>query len=102
MVSTGGATPTFTATYGVSADSSFSQESFAEEHGPEFALVSDMARDAIEGVRRRARYTRAETVRNHRTCRLRRRRGDVTYGWTADDPTTEPDYDALVEAVEAA
>jgi peroxiredoxin len=28
--------------------------------------------------------------------------GTVTYDWVADDPTSEPDYDELVDAVEAA
>lgn len=26
--------------------------------------------------------------------------GTVTYSWVADDPTNEPDYDELIEAVE--
>ena len=28
--------------------------------------------------------------------------GVVTYSWVADDSTNEPDYDDLIEAVEAA
>jgi len=28
--------------------------------------------------------------------------GTVTYSWVAEDPTNEPDYGALIEAVEAA
>jgi len=28
--------------------------------------------------------------------------GTVTYSWVADDPTNEPDYDELLEAVESA
>lgn len=26
----------------------------------------------------------------------------MTYAWVADDPTDDPDYDALLDAVEAA
>lgn len=89
--------------FGVSADSSFSQEAFVEEYGLAFELVSDMAGNAIEaydvsldipelglyGVADRAVYV----IDEEKT---------VTYSWIADDPTTEPDYDALIEAVEAA
>jgi peroxiredoxin len=28
--------------------------------------------------------------------------GTVTYTWVADDPTNEPDYDELIEAVQSA
>jgi len=88
---------------GVSADSPFSQGAFADEYGLDFDLVSDMSGEAIEaygitidipelglyGVANRAVYVVDEA-------------GTVTYSWVADDPTNEPDYDALVEAVEAA
>jgi peroxiredoxin len=89
--------------FGVSADSSFSQEAFADEYDLEFDLVSDMNGEAIEaydlaldlpelglyGVANRAVYVLDED-------------GTVTYSWVADDPTNEPDYGALLDAVEAA
>ena len=89
--------------FGISADSPFSQGAFADEYDLDFALVSDMSGEAIEayglsidvpelglyGVANRAVYVLDGA-------------GTVTYGWEADDPTSEPDYDALVEAVEAA
>ncbi|MEF8974442.1 MAG: peroxiredoxin, partial [Haloarcula sp.] len=28
--------------------------------------------------------------------------GEVTYSWVADDPTNEPDYDELLDAVQSA
>jgi peroxiredoxin len=88
---------------GVSADSAFSLNAFREEHGLEFDLVSDMGREAIDaygleididdlglhGVANRAVFVLDES-------------GTVTYVWTTDDPTNEPDYEALLEAVEAA
>jgi peroxiredoxin len=87
---------------GVSADSPFSLGAFREEHGIEFDLVSDMSRDAIQaydleisigelglhGVANRAVYVVDEN-------------GTVTYSWVADDPTNEPDYDELIEAVKS-
>ncbi|MFB6121291.1 MAG: redoxin domain-containing protein [Halobacteriaceae archaeon] len=88
---------------GVSADSPFSQGAFREEHGIEFDLVSDMAREAIRaydleidlpdlglhGIANRAVFVLDDE-------------GTVVYDWVADDPTNEPDYAELVGAVEAA
>ncbi|MFC6787298.1 redoxin domain-containing protein [Halobaculum halobium] len=89
--------------FGVSADSAFSLGAFADEYDLQFDLVSDMAGDAIEayglamdipdlglyGVANRAAYVIDEA-------------GDVAYGWVADDPTNEPDYEELLAAVEDA
>ena len=89
--------------FGVSADSPFAQGAFREEHGIEFDLVSDTAGDAIaaydleidlpdlglHGIATRAVYVVDDD-------------GDVAYEWVADDPTNEPDYGELVDAVRAA
>lgn len=89
--------------FGISADSPFSQGAFREEHGIEFDLVSDMDGSVIEefnltmeipdlglhGIANRAVYVLDEE-------------GTVTYRWVADDPTNEPDYDELLDAVENA
>ena len=89
--------------FGVSADSPFSQGAFREEHGIEFDLVSDMAGDAIgaygleidiaelglHGIANRAVFVIDDD-------------GQVVYDWVADDPTNEPDYDAVLDAVESA
>jgi peroxiredoxin len=88
---------------GVSADSALSQNAFREKHGLEFALVSDMGRQAIQdygleidiealgllGVANRAVFVLDDE-------------GTVTYTWTTDDPTNEPDYEELLEAVQDA
>ncbi|MFW6435288.1 MAG: redoxin domain-containing protein, partial [Halovenus sp.] len=89
--------------FGISADSPFSQGAFREEHGIEFDLVSDMDGSVIEefnltmeipdlglhGIANRAVYVLDEE-------------STVTYRWVADDPTNEPDYDELLDAVENA
>ncbi|WP_144923021.1 redoxin domain-containing protein [Halorubrum salsamenti] len=89
--------------FGVSADSPFSQGAFREEHGIEFDLVSDTAADAIRayglemdiadlglyGIANRAVFVIDDD-------------GEVVYDWVADDPTNEPDYDAVLDAVESA
>ncbi|CQH56623.1 peroxiredoxin [Halobacterium hubeiense] len=88
---------------GVSADSPFSQGAFREEHGIEFDLVSDMAGDAIRaydleidiedlglyGIANRAVFVLDDD-------------GEITYAWVADDPTNEPDYDEVLDAVKSA
>ena len=87
---------------GVSADSPFSQGAFRDEHGIEFTLVSDMGGDSIReygleidipelglyGIANRAVYVLGED-------------GTVSYAWTADDPTDEPDYDDVLDAVQS-
>jgi peroxiredoxin len=88
--------------FGVSADSPFAQGAFRGEHGVEFDLVSDMAGEAIRaygleidipelglhGIANRAVFVLDEA-------------GTVTYAWEADDPTNEPDYEAVLDAVRA-
>lgn len=88
---------------GVSADSPFTLGAFREEHGIEFDLVSDMAGESIDaydieidigelglhGVANRAVFVLDDE-------------GAVSYQWVADDPTNEPDYEELLEAVHAA
>ncbi|NIC00782.1 redoxin domain-containing protein [Halobacterium sp. R2-5] len=89
--------------FGVSADSPFSQGAFRDEHGIEFDLVSDTGGGAIReyglemdipdlglyGIANRAVFVVDDD-------------GEVTYSWVADDPTNEPDYEELLDAVEAA
>ena len=70
--------------FGVSADSSFSQSAFAEEYG----LSLDLPDLGLHGVASRAVYVLDED-------------GTVIYSWVTDDPTNEPDYEALLEAVRA-
>jgi len=88
---------------GVSADSAFSLGAFRDEHGIEFDLVSDMAGDAIReydleidipelglhGIANRAVFVVDENE-------------TIAYRWVADDPTNEPDYKELLDAVESA
>lgn len=85
---------------GVSADSPFSQGAFREEHGIEFDLVSDMAGEVVReydleidieelglyGIANRAVFVLDEG-------------GTIQYRWVADDPTNEPDYDEVLDAV---
>ena len=87
---------------GVSADSAFSQNAFREEHGLEFSLVSDMAGDAIGdyGVEIGIEDLGLMGVAN-RSVFVVDDDGEVVYSWVADDPTNEPDYEELLDAVES-
>jgi peroxiredoxin len=88
---------------GVSADSPFSQGAFREEHGIEFGLVSDMGGDAIRayGLEMDIADLGLHGIAN-RAVFVVDDDGTITYSWVADDPTNEPDYDEVLDAVEAA
>jgi peroxiredoxin len=88
---------------GVSADSPFSQGAFREEHGIEFDLVSDMDGDTIEayGLTMDIADLGLHDIAN-RAVFVIDDEGTVVYDWVADDPTNEPDYDAVLDAVESA
>jgi len=88
---------------GVSADSAFSLNAFRDEYGLEFDLVSDTGRGAIEEYDL---LIDVESIGLHgvanRAVFVLDDEGTVTYAWTADEPSTEPDYEELLAAVEAA
>ncbi len=85
--------------YGVSVDLPFALRAFADRHELNFPLIGDTERTLVDaygvrtdfeargvhGLARRAVFV----VDADRT---------VTYAWPADDPTVEPDYDAVVAA----
>jgi len=88
---------------GISADSPFSQGAFREEHGIEFDLVSDMSGAAIRDydleidIEELGLYGIA-----NRAVFVLDAEGTITYSWVAEDPTNEPDYDELLDAVQSA
>jgi peroxiredoxin len=88
---------------GISADSPFSQGSFREEHGIEFDLISDMSGDAISayGLEMDIPDLGLHGIAN-RAVFVLDSEGTVTYKWVADDPTNEPDYEEILDAVESA
>jgi len=89
--------------FGISADSPFSQGAFREEHGIEFDLVSDMAGDAIKayGLEMEIPDLGLHGIAN-RAVFVLDDDGTVVYSWVADDPTNEPDYEAVLAAAEDA
>jgi peroxiredoxin len=88
---------------GVSADSAFSLDAFAEEYDLEFDLVSDMDGAAIDayGLAIDIPELGLHDIAN-RAVLVLDGEGTVTYEWVAEDPTNEPDYEELVAAAEEA
>lgn len=88
--------------YGVSVDSPFALNAFREQNGLDFSFISDANREIIKkydvtmdfdelGIREFAQ--RAVFVIDDE--------GTVTYSWIGE-PSTEPDYDEVEAATEAA
>lgn len=88
---------------GVSADSPFSQGAFREAHDLEFDLVSDMSGEAIRDYGLEMDIPELGLYGNaNRAVFVLDDEGTVIYEWVADDPTNEPDYDDVLEAVVSA
>jgi peroxiredoxin len=88
---------------GVSADSAFSQGAFREEHGIEFDLISDMGREAIDAYDVRIDIEDLGLIGvANRSVFVLDADGTVTYTWISEDPTNEPDYEELLDAVRSA
>lgn len=86
---------------GISVDSPFAQKAFAEKLNLKFPLLSDYNRQAVKafgvedpsfvkgllpGVAKRAVFVLDPS-------------GTVTYRWVSDNPSNEPDYEQVREAV---
>ncbi|MFB6254474.1 MAG: redoxin domain-containing protein [Halobacteriaceae archaeon] len=86
--------------FGISADSAFSLGAFRDEYDIEFDLISDMSGDAIRkydleiDIPELGLYGIA-----NRAVFVLDNEGTITYRWVAEDPTNEPDYEAVLEAV---
>ena len=89
--------------FGISIDTPFALNEFRDKLELDFSLVSDTNREIIDeydismdfeatGVRNLAKRA-VFVVDDDRT---------VTYAWISDDHGVEPDYDEVVDAVEAA
>jgi peroxiredoxin len=86
---------------GISVDSPFAQKAFAEQHGLTFSLLSDFNRQAVKafGVEDPNFVKGLLPGVAKRSVFVLDRDGKVTYRWVSDDPTVEPNYDEVREAV---
>ena len=89
--------------YGVSIDSPFALNEFRDTLSLSFDLISDVNRDVIEA------YDVSMAFEAVGIERLAKRAvfvvdsdGTVTYAWVSDDPGAEPDYDEVIQAIDAA
>jgi len=89
--------------YGVSIDTPFAQNAFRDELGLEFDLVSDTDREIIDAYDIAMDFT-ALGVHDlaKRAVFVVDEDRTVTYAWVSDDPGVEPDYDAVIDAAQAA
>ena len=89
--------------FGISTDTSYALERFRKEEGLTFDLISDNDGSIIEaydivddesfaGKGMKGVATRSVVVVDSE--------GTIQYAWIADNPGQEPDYEAVVEAVE--
>jgi peroxiredoxin len=88
--------------YGISVDLPFALNAFRERLGLEYGLLSDAGREVVEA------YGVSMAWETYGLDRVAERAvfvvdddGVVTYAWVGDDLKTEPDYDAILEAVKA-
>jgi len=85
--------------YGVSIDSPFSLAEFADRNGLNFPLVGDTEKELLDAydVRTDFEAVDLEGVAK-RAVFVVDADGTVTYAWVADDPSLEPDYEAVLSA----
>lgn len=89
--------------YGVSVDSPFALNAFRERLGLEYGLISDANREMIDdyGVSMEWEEYGLNDF-SKRAVFVVDGDGDVTYSWVREDTKTEPDYDEVLEAADAA
>jgi peroxiredoxin len=87
--------------YGVSVDTPFALNAFRDDLGLSFDLVSDSNREVVDA------YDVSMDFASLGVDNVAKRAvfvidGDrqVTYAWVSDDPSIEPDYDEVFDAVQ--
>lgn len=89
--------------YGVSVDSPFAQNAFRERLGLEYGLISDANHDIIntyEVAMEWGKYGLTEVAK--RAVFIVNADREVAYSWVRDDTKTEPNYDEVLNAANAA
>jgi len=88
---------------GISVDTPYAQKAWGEQHGLTFTLLSDFNRRAVMafGVEDPNFAKGVLPGVAKRSVFVLDKDGTVTYRWVSDDPTIEPHYAAVQEAVRA-
>ena len=85
--------------YGVSIDSPFSLAEFADRNDLNFPLVGDTERELVDAYDVRTDFEAADLHGvAKRAVFVVDADGTVTYAWVVDDPSLEPDYEAVLSA----
>jgi peroxiredoxin len=84
--------------YGVSVDLPYTLNEFRARNGLDFGLVSDERRELIEAYGVASSFSPLDMRVARRAVFVVDGDGRITYAWRGDDPTQEPDYDAVREA----
>ena len=90
--------------YAISVDSPFSNKAFKEKNQLNFTVLSDLKKRAIKQfdvVFKNFAFVKGYTAAK-RSVFVVDTQGIVKYKWITDDPTVEPDYNAVKEAVKQA
>jgi len=90
--------------FGISTDTSYALERFREEEGLSFGLISDNDGAIIEAYDLVDDHSFADKGMKGvatRSVFVVDDEGTIQYTWIADNPGQEPDYEAVVEAVES-
>lgn len=87
--------------YGICVDARFSNAAFAEANGLEFEILSDYSRDTVRayGIAHDDFAGMSGYTASKRAVFIVDENGDVMYKWVADNPGIEPDYDAVLAAL---
>jgi peroxiredoxin len=88
--------------YGVSVDLPYTLNEFRARNELSFGLLSDERRDLIEAYGVIDRWEPRDIRVAKRAVFVVDGDGRVVYRWVSDDPTREPDYEAVREAAAAA
>lgn len=87
---------------GISVDSPFANQKFAEECGAHFPILSDFNREVIDayGVKNEDYYGLKDVA--YRSVFVIDRGGTIVYAWNTTDSSVMPDFDEVMRAVEDA
>lgn len=86
---------------GISVDSAYSHRAFAEENGLGYPLLSDRLGNVAEAYGVLAEEMQGHPRVSQRAVFVIDLHRTIQYAWVADEPTEQPDIEALTDAIEA-
>jgi peroxiredoxin len=83
--------------FGISVDSIFSNNEFANKNSIGFPLLSDVNREATESYGVGISFVMPGYIASQRSVFVIDADGRVGYSWIAENPGIEPNYDEIIE-----